>query len=362
MSLPDRKDNLQDTTDDDVRSTNSTFEYDGTSRNYWTWSTCGAGGALASGGPASLLMGFGIIGLIAFSIMQSLGELTTLYPASGSFISLTSRFFDPAFSVAVGVAAFGEAEFWLALLKLGGLVAFFIFSIIYAAGGLRGQENALRFRYWHDPGAFADGFRGVAKVFVFCSTFYAGCESIAVAAAETRNPKHAVPLAIRQVFWRIIFIYMGSALFFGMTCPWNAPGLASAGSKALRSPMTVAIQNAGWEGGVHLVNAFILATCLSAVNSSIYIGSRTVLFMAQEGHAPRFLKLTDKRGVPIYAIVFTNLFGGVDTWNLTEIDLDKGRRNDLDPAVAGDFVTLEDENGRVILTKAPFWRRIINNI
>ncbi|KAF7881453.1 hypothetical protein EAF00_011822 [Botryotinia globosa] len=537
MSLPDRKDGIHNTSDDVGNDILPIDPNSGLSRGLQTRHLSmmalagiigpgllvGAGGALASGGPASLLIGFGVIGLIAFSMMQSLGELTTLYPSSGSFISLTSRFFDPAFSVAVGwnyfiiwaavlaneyntlssififwsdrvplwgyflifwfaflafqllgVAAFGEAEFWLALLKLGGLVAYFIFSIIYAAGGLKGQDHTLGFQYWHDPGAFADGFRGVAKVFVFCSTFYAGCESIAVAAAETRNPKHAVPLAIRQVFWRIIFIYMGSALFFGMTCPWNAEGLASAGSKALRSPMTVAIQNAGWEGGVHLINAFILATCLSAVNSSIYIGSRTILFLAQEGHAPRFLRFADHRGVPIYAIIFTNLFGalsmmnvssgagaaynyivnlsGVSTFlvwgsilfihirfrsawkaqgrrisdlpfvsfaypynayfglaanifltlvqgwttlspfsagdfvdayillalfpliwavyklwfrtkisDLREIDLDEGRRDDLDPTEAGGFESLENGEGREVVKKVPLWRRIVKN-
>lgn len=326
----------------------------------------GSGSALAEGGPAALLIGFGIIGLVAFSIMQSLGEITTLYPSGGAFTSLADRMVDRGFGVAVGwnyfiiwaavlaneynvissifvfwsdkvpvwgyflifwsaflgfqllgVEAFGEAEFWLALLKLGGLVAYFIFSIVYAAGGLSGEKHALGFQYWHDPGAFADGFRGVAKVFVFCSTFYAGVESVAVAATETRNPSVAVPLAIRQVFWRIIFVYMGSAFFFGLTCPWNASALVDGASKSLQSPMTVAIQNAGWTGGVHLINAFIFVTCLSAVNSSIYIGSRTILFMAQDRKAPRFLGKTDSRGVPVYAIVFTNLFGALSMMNIS---------------------------------------------
>lgn len=62
----------------------------------------GAGGALQNGGPASLLIGFGVIGIIAFSIMQSLGEITTLYPGGGSFISLAERMVDKGFSVAVG--------------------------------------------------------------------------------------------------------------------------------------------------------------------------------------------------------------------------------------------------------------------
>ncbi len=34
--------------------------------------------------------------------MQSLGELTTLYPSGGAFTSLADRFVDPAFGVAVG--------------------------------------------------------------------------------------------------------------------------------------------------------------------------------------------------------------------------------------------------------------------
>jgi amino acid transporter len=93
------------------------------------------------------------------------------------------------------------------------------------------------------------------QVFIFCSTFYAGVESVAVAATETKNPGVAVPLAIRQVFWRIIFVYMGSAFFFGLTCASNADGLVNGPSRALKSPMTIAIQTAGWEGGVHLINA-----------------------------------------------------------------------------------------------------------
>lgn len=327
----------------------------------------GSGGALTNGGPASLLIGFGIIGMVAFSIMQSLGEMTTLYPGGGSFISLAERIVDKAFAVAVGwnyfiiwacvlaneynvissiftvwsgkvplwgyflifwfaflafqllgVTAFGEAEFWLALLKLFGLTGFFIFAIVYASGGIVGQQHALGFQYWHNPGPFnGNGFRGVATVFVFCSTFYAGVESVAIAATETRNPGKAVPQAIRQVFWRIIFIYMGSAFFFGLSCPADDPALVDGKTKSLQSPMTVAIKNAGFRHANDLINVFIFLTCLSACNSSIYIGSRTVLYMAQNGQAPRFLGWTDKRGVPIFAIVLTNALGALSMMNVS---------------------------------------------
>jgi hypothetical protein len=43
-----------------------------------------------------------LVGIIAFCIMQSLGELTTLFPGGGSFISLAERMVDKSFSVAVG--------------------------------------------------------------------------------------------------------------------------------------------------------------------------------------------------------------------------------------------------------------------
>ncbi len=49
-----------------------------------------------------MLIGFGVIGIVAFSVMQSLGELTTLYPSGGAFTKLADRFVDPAFGVVVG--------------------------------------------------------------------------------------------------------------------------------------------------------------------------------------------------------------------------------------------------------------------
>ena len=81
--------------------------------------------------------------------------------------------------------------------------------------------------------------------------------------------------------------------------------------------MTIAIRNAGWEGGVHLINSFIFITVISAINASIYIGSRTIVFMAQNSKAPKFLGKTNSRGVPVYAIIFTNAFGAQSMMNIS---------------------------------------------
>jgi amino acid permease len=59
-------------------------------------------------------------------------------------------------------------------IKVIALVVFFILAICISSGGI-GPEK-IGFRYWHDPGAFADSINGVAKTFVVAGTLYAGTE------------------------------------------------------------------------------------------------------------------------------------------------------------------------------------------
>lgn len=47
----------------------------------------GSGSALHTGGPASLIIGFSIIGVMLMATMQALGELTVLYPVNGAFFT-----------------------------------------------------------------------------------------------------------------------------------------------------------------------------------------------------------------------------------------------------------------------------------
>ncbi|CUM63898.1 uncharacterized protein PRCAT00001486001 [Priceomyces carsonii] len=315
-------------------------------------------------GPASMLISFMILGIIAFAMMQSLGELSTMYPTGGAFSTLGNKLVDRAFGgtlgwyytiiwIAVlaneyntvaaimqfwgpqvplygyvlifwafflgfqflGVGAFGEAEYWLALFKIVGLVAFYIFSIVYVAGGVKGTK-AFGFHYWNDPGAFNHGFKGLANTFVFASTFYSGTESVALAASESKNPSKALPKAIRQTFWRILLVYLGVAISYGLTVPYNAPEL-EAGTKTLKSPMSIALARAGWSQGAHLINTFILITCISAINSSIYIGSRTIVNLAVEGSAPKILRKVNRHGVPYNAVILMNLFGLLSLMNIS---------------------------------------------
>lgn len=59
-------------------------------------------------------------------------------------------------------------------IKVLSLIVFFILAICISAGGIGPQT--IGFKYWHNPGAFADSINGVANTFVIAGTLYAGTE------------------------------------------------------------------------------------------------------------------------------------------------------------------------------------------
>jgi len=129
---------------------------------------------------------------------------------------------------------------------------------------------------------------------------------VGITAGEAANPRVAVPRAIRQVFWRILIFYVGMMFFIGILIPWNDLNLLSAGSKTAKSPLTIALSAAGINAGASVINAVIVVAVLSAGNSSLYVASRTVLYMARNGKAPRFLGKVNRAGVPWVALLFSN--------------------------------------------------------
>jgi yeast amino acid transporter len=64
----------------------------------------GSGNALHLAGPAGILISFCLVGIIVFFVMQSLGELATLIPVTGSFTQFAERFGDDALAFALGWA------------------------------------------------------------------------------------------------------------------------------------------------------------------------------------------------------------------------------------------------------------------
>lgn len=62
----------------------------------------GSGNALSRGGPAGILIAWGIIGVMMIMVTQAVGEMAILYPVSGGYYTLAVRFLDPSFGFAMG--------------------------------------------------------------------------------------------------------------------------------------------------------------------------------------------------------------------------------------------------------------------
>ncbi|KAI1814865.1 amino acid permease/ SLC12A domain-containing protein [Poronia punctata] len=316
----------------------------------------GTGTAIAYSGPVGALISFLIIGVDVFFVMQSLGEMSTLFPVQGAFIELAGRFIDPALGFSLGwnywyawvtniandynnislilgfwatpvpsygwilifyalfqgtsllgIVFYGEMEFWLAAWKLFTVLGGFLVAILVNTGAIGGDY--IGFRYWRDPGVIAHGINGFGKTFVLAAVYYSGTEMLAMTAAESKNPKRDLPNAIRQTFWRILIIFIGLVFFAGIIVPYDSPDLLTATSKTALSPWTIALVNAGWGGAGNLLNVVMITAQFSSVNSAIYVASRSLVALANQGRAPRFFAATSKNGVPVRAIVFSNTLG-----------------------------------------------------
>ena len=96
--------------------------------------------------------------------------------------------------------------------------------------------------------------------------------------------------------------------FIGILIPYTNEQLLSSTSRTARSPLTIALADAGIGPAAHLINGLIVVSVISAGNSSLYVSSRTIVFMARNGMAPSLLGRTNKHGVPWTALLFSNLF------------------------------------------------------
>lgn len=317
----------------------------------------GSGSSLRTGGPAALLIAWGLVGTMVFCTIHALGEMCVAFPVSGAFSSYATRFVDPSWGFAVGwnyaimwlivlplelvaaamsiqywdstinpvawvaifyififvinlfgVKGYGEAEFYLAIVKIIAIIGFIILGIVLVCGG-GPTHKFIGGKNFHNPGAFANGFKGVCTVFVTASYSLAGSEMVGLAAAETANPKKTLPKAIKQVFWRIFLFYILSLMFIGLIVPYNSEELLGSSSTGSASPFVIAIKIGGINALPSIFNAVILISVLSVGNSAVYGCSRTIQSLGAQGLGPKVLNYVDRRGRPLAGLAISGIFG-----------------------------------------------------
>ncbi|ODA79688.1 hypothetical protein RJ55_05282 [Drechmeria coniospora] len=332
------------------------------------------GNGLALGGPGSLLLAYTLYPLVLACVNNSIAEMTVLMPVSGGFIRLAGHWVDDAFGFMAGwnfflyeallipfeitalnlvlsfweprmkepgptagvcaavilcyaalnilaVRSYGEAEFWLSGGKVVLIFMLFFFTFVTMVGG-NPQHDSFGFRYWTNPGAFAEyhttgssgRFEGFLASLWNAAFAVVGPEYISMVAAEAQRPRLYIKTAFKTIYWRFGIFFFGSALAVGVLVSYMDPklqavvkGEAETGTAAA-SPYVIAMQNMGISVLPHIVNALMFTSIFSAGNTYTYCATRSLYGLALEGRAPRALRKCWSNGVPIYCFCVVMLF------------------------------------------------------
>ena len=85
------------------------------------------------------------------------------------------------------------------MIKIVAIIGFIIFGVVVDCGGVKTDNRGyIGAHYWHEPGAFKNGFKGFCSVFVNAAFAYAGTELVGLAAAEAEDPRKSLPKATKQ--------------------------------------------------------------------------------------------------------------------------------------------------------------------
>ncbi|MBC3803324.1 amino acid permease [Acetobacterium fimetarium] len=307
----------------------------------------GSAMAIKTAGPA-ILFCYAVAGVFLFFIMRALGEMAVENPVAGSFSAYASEFIGPlagyltgwtywfmwivtcmAEVTAVGiyvnfwlpsvpqwvsalaavvfltlvnlvaVKAFGEFEFWFALIKVTTIIAMIILGIVMITTGFGNGGVPIGIsNLWNNGGFFPNGLQGPALAMVMVAFAFVGIELIGVTAGEAKNPDKVIPSAINKVLVRILIFYVGSMFVILALYPWATIGTNG-------SPFVTTFVKFGIGAAAGIVNFVVLTAALSSCNSGIFTTGRMLYNLSLQGSAPKMFGKLSKTQVPSTAILIS---------------------------------------------------------
>ncbi|EFX05535.1 amino acid permease [Grosmannia clavigera kw1407] len=324
----------------------------------------GSGSAIARAGPVGALLSYVVMGLVTAAVSYTSGEMSAFMPVTGGFTRHAARMVEPAcgaatgwnfwYSMAItapaeitaasgliefwdssvspavwisiflvfilvvnfcGVRLYGESEVVFATLKIMLIVGIIIAGLVVDLGG--GPDHDRRgFRNWQHPGPFneylTDGNTG--KFLAWWSTLisaafsYGAIQVVAIAGAETNDPRRTIPKATKRTFTRVILFYVLSIFIAGLIIRSDDVRLQVSTGTASQSPFVIAFQESGIKALPSIINAIVITSALSSGSACVYLASRTLFGLSREGHAPKFFQHCNRFGVPVYAVGATAIF------------------------------------------------------
>ncbi|MDL2272816.1 amino acid permease [Desulfovibrio sp. OttesenSCG-928-I05] len=315
----------------------------------------GAGSAIFAAGP-SVLLGYAIAGFLAFMIIRQLGDMVAEEPVAGTFSYFAYKYWGdfpgflagwnywilyvlvgiseltaaaaymqywwpevPTWLVALAffilinvinmatVKAFGEAEFWFAIIKVATICAMIVaglYILLFSQGLVDGatfknlfQAPAIGPHAGDETraGFMPNGIAGLVVALPIIMFAFGGLELVGITAAEADNPRQVIPKACNQVVWRILIFYIGVMAVLLSLFHWSS-------LSPNQSPFVMVFDKIGFKAAAGFINFVVLTAALSVYNSCVYATSRMLYGLAMQGNAPKVFFSADKRGVPLAAM------------------------------------------------------------
>ncbi|WGS44816.1 amino acid permease [Burkholderia sp. JSH-S8] len=307
----------------------------------------GSASAIKAAGPG-VLVAYLIGGGMIFLIMRALGEMAVHRPVAGSFGAYAFEYLGPfagylvgwnywLLMVGVGVAettavgiymgfwfpdvpqwiwvvssiaaitgfnmlnvkAYGELEFWFALIKVATILLMIAGGalIVFTGIGHHGVPVGLS-NLWRHGGVFPHGVLGLVSALPIVAYSFAGVEMIGLTAGEAREPKKVIPRAINAVLWRILIFYVGAMFIIMALYPWT--GLGAHGS-----PFVTTFEALGLRQAAGIVNFVVVTAALSSFNCVVFSATRMLVSLAENGLAPAPFARLSASGSPSRAVALT---------------------------------------------------------
>jgi GABA permease len=310
----------------------------------------GSSAAIVATGPAVLLAYVGV-GALVMLVMRMLGEMVVNNPHQGSFVAyiriahgdrvgftagwlywffwvvvLGSEAIAGAILLqdwinlpvwflalmllavlkAVNFAAprvFGECEFWLSGVKVFSILAFVGLSLLYVLH-VFGPGVPVRDNLVGHGGLAPHGFLAVLSIVPTILFSMMGAEIATVAAGESSESEKSIDRVTRSLGLRVTLFYVLAVGMILLVVPWDT--IVSG-----RSPFVAAMDRMGVPGAGLTMRIVVLSAILSCLNSSLYITSRVLRELAEQGDAPAALGRSAGSGAPRLAITVSGLAGAL---------------------------------------------------
>ncbi|APX71475.1 amino acid permease [Companilactobacillus allii] len=294
----------------------------------------------------SVLLAYALAGLILYMVMRALGEMLYVDPSTGSFAKYATEYIHPVVGyltawsnvfqylvvgisevIAVGtylefwwpsmpkwiagvvvvvtlcvanltsVKAYGELEFWFALIKVVTIIFMIILGLLVIIFGVGNHGHPVGIsNLWVNGGFFTGGLKGFVFALSIVVASYQGVEVIGITAGEAEDPQNNIVRAIRSIVGRILIFYIGAIFVIVSIYPWDKLG-------TIGSPFVETFAKVGITFAAEIINFVMLTAAMSGCNSGIFSSSRMLYTLGLEKYLPKsFTKLSPHK-VPYIPVI-----------------------------------------------------------